>query len=475
MSVSLFTWPRRRVFGLGLAAALLFALYGSLLPFEPRSISFAQAVREFIALWSTEPMVVSRADLVANVLVGVPIGFFLMGFLNQGRPGIVRGLTFTALTLVLGGAFACVLEFLQSFFPGRVVATADVLAQIAGSSVGILAWFSFGPAIDSGVKALRESRSLHVRDGMLTAYSAVWIFMALLPLDLTIRPAELFAKYRRGDVVLIPFTGPYASSGMDMVWDGLAGFLAAIPIGLLMVRVVGRTRMAIPAAFALGAACVATVELAQLFVATRIADVTDILTGFAGVAIGVALATRRAPAHIQRGHFRNLGSALSAWGLCSLWTTVLLFYHWKPFAFQWSPAVVRSRLDGISLVPFSQSQNAPAVQVLADVLLKFGLAVPLGFLLARAASSVLPAGPWVERIELALCGVAALLIFGALEAGQLFLPARFPDVTDVLVGTVGALSGTLVALRFDTRRPLRLPGSGTGKAGSLSGRQPHGA
>jgi VanZ family protein len=474
MSVSRFTWPRRRVFGLGVAAALLFALYGSLLPFDPRSISFGQAVREFVALWSSEPLVVSRADLVANVLVGVPIGFFLMGFITPERLEIGRAFTFAASTLVLGGAFACLLEFLQSFFPGRVVSTADVLAQITGLSVGILAWFSFGPAIESAGRTLRESRSLQVRDGMLTAYAAVWFFMALLPLDLTIRPAELFAKYRRGEVVLIPFTGPYAS-GIDMVWDSLAGFLAAIPIGLLVVRFVGRTRIAIPAALALGASCIAGVELAQLFVATRIADVTDILTGFAGVAIGVMLTARRAPAGTQHGYSRNLGAALAAWALCWLWTTVLLFYHWKPFAFEWSPAFVRSRLDGLSLLPFSQSQSAPAVQVLADVLLKFGLAVPFGFLLARAASTMLPAGTWVERLALGLCGVAALLLFGALEAGQLFLPARFPDVTDVVVGTVGALGGTLVALRFDTRRPVRLPESRTANAGSLSGRQPHGA
>jgi VanZ family protein len=36
---------------------------------------------------------------------------------------------------------------------------------------------------------------------------------------------------------------------------------------------------------------------------------------------------------------------------------------------------------------------------------------------------------------------AWVVIFGAIEAGQLFLPQRFPDPTDVIVGVAGAAAG----------------------------------
>ena len=41
--------------------------------------------------------------------------------------------------------------------------------------------------------------------------------------------------------------------------------------------------------------------------------------------------------------------------------------------------------------------------------------------------------------------VDGVLVFGVIEAGQLFLPQRVPDVTDVLWGTIGTAAGLRIA------------------------------
>jgi len=48
--------------------------------------------------------------------------------------------------------------------------------------------------------------------------------------------------------------------------------------------------------------------------------------------------------------------------------------------------------------------------------------------------------------------VAGLALFGALEAGQLFLSARTADVTDVLIALMGVETGRRLVKQFDERK-----------------------
>src|SRR5215207_9457260 len=116
MSAAAPQWPGRRTYAAGAAAAILFALYGSLVPFDWRAVSLADALREYAAFWTRVRVNwVTRSDLIANVLLAVPIGFFVMGSLTLDRRGFGARLARAAATLVTGGILALLFEFLQIF------------------------------------------------------------------------------------------------------------------------------------------------------------------------------------------------------------------------------------------------------------------------------------------------------------------------------------------------------------------------
>jgi glycopeptide antibiotics resistance protein len=140
-------------------------------------------------------------------------------------------------------------------------------------------------------------------------------------------------------------------------------------------------------------------------------------------------------------------SARALAGTCG-WIVLLAFYHWKPFAFNTDLGQARERLSHLSLMPLRQYQWEAGVQILSQALLKSGLGVPLGLCLSRVLRRKSADGPASPRWT--ACVLIAVIVFGGLEAGQVLLPGRVPDVTDVLLGVAGTLAGfgmgTLLAL-----------------------------
>jgi hypothetical protein len=49
-----------------------------------------------------------------------------------------------------------------------------------------------------------------------------------------------------------------------------------------------------------------------------------------------------------------------------------------------------------------------------------------------------------RRLQTLITILTAATVFGAIEVGQFFLPARVPDPTDVLVGVAGAYAGLVL-------------------------------
>jgi VanZ family protein len=98
-----------------------------------------------------------------------------------------------------------------------------------------------------------------------------------------------------------------------------------------------------------------------------------------------------------------------------------------PFRFAWPPA-----LDLAWLVD-------PG-----DVVANVVLFLPLGFLFRAAARST------AARHQVAALAVG-IATSAALEAGQLFLPGRFPSLVDVASNAAGAWLGVLVHARVETR------------------------
>jgi VanZ family protein len=430
------TFPTRRAYAVIAATLAVFTVYVSLLPFrvQPMPVDAAAA-----AFWHTlaSPFAqrLSRTNFLANVLLFVPLGFALMGTLRIDRPRAPwRALAASVVVVVVCVVISLTAEFLQVFTPRRVPSALDVIAQLLGAVIGIAWWAVTGAPLTRWLRGAFASRGDDRLTHVLTAYAAGWAFVNLAPFDITIDLGQLAERYRSGRIVLVPFGADLTAA--RLAWDALAAFLSAIPLGLF-ARQFGRPpRAGRPAlaAFALAASMVVALEVAQAFIRSHAADVTDVLFGCAGAALGVWTGARvpRLRVDPQTGEAVPLsGGALL---ILVLWCGVLAAYHWQPYDFAVDPAAIRDKLARMSLLPFA-GYRASDLNALNDVLVKISLSMPFGMAAAyvtRGLRSGALTAMWM---------IAAAAVFGLLEAGQFLLPTRVPDPGDVLLGVAGAALG----------------------------------
>ena len=76
-------------------------------------------------------------DILGNVLLFLPFGFTLTGYLEHKR---VRALTAMAAALLVSLCFSYAIEVLQLFLPGRFASLNDILSNIAGGGLGFLCY-----------------------------------------------------------------------------------------------------------------------------------------------------------------------------------------------------------------------------------------------------------------------------------------------------------------------------------------------
>jgi glycopeptide antibiotics resistance protein len=417
----------------GLATLFMaFAVYGGLVPFDFKRLAIHDAVAQFAAIPYVPVTQASKSDLLTNVLLFVPIGFFLLGALAAHSLRVA--LLVWPFVAAAGFVFAAAIEFGQIFVAGRTSSWNDVAAETAGAALGGAFWLLAGPRLATWVRAARHSPTPADRlYRILGVYGALWLVLGLLPFDYTIRPQELAEKFRAGRILLQPF-GPETTAA-----DVVRTFIMAVPIGafgFLWGRHAGHRHPA-PLGLAIGVAATAVVELAQLLAMSRTADVTDILVNIAGVGVGVWLgltAGRRAAAPPGR---------VKIWPLAALvaWIVLLTIRHWSPFDFVADGATARSRVDLMLRVPFHSYYWGMPINAFAEAASKFLLGVPVGALLQW---SWLPAGARERRLLAIGIGLFSGMLFLAIEIGQVLVPSRVPDQTDIYIGLAGSLVGAQV-------------------------------
>jgi len=420
-------------------AVSAFAIYASLIPFEFRPVRLERAAARFEGIMlSPRAERTSRSNYLANALLFVPIGFGLAGALLADRPGRARAALAVPAALSISVGVSGTAEFLQIFTPQRIVSKADVTAQTLGAVLGIAAWLAAGDRLARWLRTASDRQRGDRVARALSAYAFVWSFVGLAPFDLTVDLGTIASRYRRGLISLSPFPDP-GLPVPQLVWDAFAAAMSAAPLGAL--GLVGWTglgaRRHSRAAFVFGAAFVVSIEAAQIFIRSHAAHLADVLWGLLGVAAGV-WAGRRALQHRQA--IAALPARAVSWrALAALaaWCGVLCLYHWQPYDFTADTEMVKGKLDRMSLVPFVGYWSGPDLNTFRNVLVKLALAVPFGAIAAFAADTAV-LGP---RVVTAVSVLAAAGVFAALEAGQLLLPSRMADPTDVLVSVAGAAAG----------------------------------
>jgi glycopeptide antibiotics resistance protein len=424
----------RRLVLLSLALLFMaFAIYGSFVPLSLRHISVGEAVWQFVRT-RFDPHL-SGTDFVSNVLLFIPIGFFLIGGLADRS----RSLAITLLLPVVGFGvvLSIAIEFGQTFVVGRTPSWDDVLAESMGCTVGSLAWLVAGPLVVEFLAPLLHSESRTDRAfRLLGAYAALWILLGLLPFDFTLRPQEIAEKFREGRIVLEPFAGA-------TLQDVIGTWLMAIPLGAFCVLAAIHFRAPRPimAAVGMGIALSAGIESIQVLAMSRTADVTDFTMNSLGVITGVVIATR----WLARSRDEAAFEGVRLWPLVAVlvWFLVLIGRHWSPFDFLVDASFARSRLPDMFRVPFYSYYWASPLYALTEATTKMLLGIPVGALLRLTWQ---PRSWGAEVAQAVGITIFAGFLFLVIELGQLLLPSRYPDQTDIYLGTFGAVLGLLAIM-----------------------------
>ncbi len=416
-------------------AYLLFVIYGSLVPLDFRSMPLDTAITAFHQIPWLQLGIGSRADWMANLLLFIPLAFIFTGALAHGR-GLAARLTASVLVILAGFGLALGIEFTQLFFPQRTVSQNDIAAEALGGMLGVGFWWLSGARLVDWYESwlhVREPSALSER--LAWGYVAIAFGYAVLPLDLTISAVEIYHKWNQGKLVLIPFSALPAEPA-QAIYEVFTDILLWLPPALLWAA--GR-RGFIPA-WRLTFAVALLLEVLQLFVFSRVSDVSDLIAAACGGGIGALLGDRLG----HRGSARprmQANAGLARWLpllFALAWVPILMAVFWYPFDFRIEAAYARERMDFLSRVPFEIYYYGTEFRAITSVFHKLLFFAPLGALLAWWVTGL----PWLWRGYAATLAIFAIILtaFG-IELVQVILPGKYPDTTDWLLESFGGLLG----------------------------------
>jgi glycopeptide antibiotics resistance protein len=444
--------PRRAYLFIAAIAWTVFAVYGSLVPLLYRPVAWNDAIERFQNLPPLGFGLGTRADLVANILLFIPLTFFWSGALSRGRGPLARWLT-AAVIVPTATVAAMGLEFTQIWFAGRTVSRNDIVAETAGGMIGVVCWLVLGERVVAWVGRYNADRlaKSQVR-WWLEAYMLGLLIYSVIPLDLTMSLTELYDKYQRGQVLLIPFAYSYESAS-SVVYQFFADVMMFVPVGAWLAvsnwhRRIARSPL-IGAAVG-GVMIAAIVEFAQLLVISRFTDVTDILLGATGATIGAWVVGRvdRSGSRGRAGAAAGQLSRVVPWlvaivGYSAFVAVGLLF----PFRFTGDRRLIHERLDEfLTRLPFLSLYLGNEFNAIKQLLIRVLVFVPLGVLWAFVAH--VARLPLVRFLLFSFAMAYAFALALSIELVQVLMPARVADLTEVLLCVVGAAVGLFATARI---------------------------
>lgn len=442
--------PLRRHLLLAAIAVTCLAVYGSFVPMDFKTLDWEQAVSQFKQVPYLELGVYKRADLVANIVLFVPLGFFWLGALDLDRRKRWPGLIAAPLLAVVLVALAIAVEFFQQWTVRRTVSQNDMIAESVGAVIGMGLWLVAGRWLIGRVRAVLspgEPVATHEEQTaaivqrwrrFLLLYALGFVLYNIQPLDLAFSPDSLRQKAADGRILLVPFAS-LKGSVFNALWQIGSDILLFLPIGLLL-RVGSSQPRSLLAATLLCLLAACGIELLQLFVFTRYVDTTDLFISTIGGFLGGLLAGRLLRWRERASHEMESGSSMRgplAILLGVAYTVPLCIFNWQPFHFVKTMDEFWHHLNLAMGMPFSSHYVGTEFNALTKVMRDVMYFAPFG-VLCRWVSERRGKSLWPGRVIVVLIG---LLLGCAIEIGQAATVSRIADITSVILNVIGAFLG----------------------------------
>ena len=399
---------------------------------------------------------------MVNFLLMIPQGYLWLGALGADRQGRYVAVLGMPLVGVLLAGVIVGTEFTQFWFPRRTTSLNDILAQSIGACIGMACWLGFGLRATAWLRRFFSGYTTvsDWRISLLRLYAVGLLVYMVMPMDFVISPEELRHKFQRGGVVWVPFTSGFENVFV-MLWQVVVDVILYIPIGVMMRvdwAVPGKLRP-LPRALVMVMGFVVGIELIQLFLYSRFADTTDVITGGIGGLIGatvIGVVWRRWRAlDARQGRPLSVASRIGI-ALLLLWVYLIPMAasFWYPFDWDFDYERVRQEWNQFLDYPFRRHYWGHEYVTLVNVVRNVMLFVPIGALLRWGMEGLItrPMSRWL------LWATLVVAIGLGVEWGQAMSMTRFADVTDLIIyligaGIGGAVAGRLLKHRYDEGYP----------------------
>ena len=357
-------------------ATICLIIYGSLYPwqFHTRELA-ANPVWIMAHSWPAVFDAVQIKDIVFNVLLYTPLGLFGFLSLSHARRRVVR----LAAPVAIGLALSFAMEILQLYDTGRDSSALDVLTNTAGAGVGVLCGLFFENSL----------RRIHTRQAPIHYQQSSSVLLLIV-----------LAAYQ-----LSPFFPAYSIFGLQNKVIALIARNGFSP-GICLISMVEWLAIARLVETAVDPLWRSRIYLALLMLVPTKILVAGRSTNFAELA-GAALAYFIWRYGLQRSPWRSQALAV-------LFTAIIVIRGLSPYQFT-------NAATPFSWIPFRALFDTDRVAALTIFLGKVFAYGTFVWLLRDSG--------W--RMRYAAAGAAATL--GAIEAAQIFLPGRVPEITDPLM------------------------------------------
>jgi len=418
---------------------LAFILYGTTIPFDLTTASSVISDNINSIRWlpfQRAPGVrESLPDIASNLLLFIPLGLFLSyaGFSSKRRraPWAVFSLTWAA-----AAATSALTEVIQILSPSRITSLTDLLTNTMGAICGTAISFAFYRwartplAKWSRQEVLRSPAVL-----LLIAYASLLILGALAPLDVSLDVSSI--KHSLKSARLNPISDPSPWSKMLGVFLWFAG-LCYLLCHVIVARIRRlRNLLGILTALVLSSLVSLALELAQIFIASRLTTTRDILAGIAGAFYGCILfAPLNATVLRRDGSSREVLRGGKVFWLALLhYLLYLVNEALHPYTFLYPSSWPSITLS--TFLPFSSYYAHTSSMALFDFLSGIARFAPLGYFVQGYRSLTSKRSKWKAV-------VISLILGFVLEGLQLGISGRYADISDVIAAGCGGYVGFAV-------------------------------